>query len=229
MNPTAGGTGGERRGASVNEGFGTEDSLNKEIELKVVTRELLRERKQWKKWKYSFTSYLQLKDLDEVLTTILEDTPENRKKEIKVKHLLWTCIHHSVVENTLDPSKSFLDNWKKLLSIYDVVPMMTLNEGIDALNTIQVKQGQSLHDFIQHFDAAVTRINRLKPDYFKSSYYALQFLKKLPSTGKLEVVKQKYMEMIDDGDIDLVSMYQDFQLKVGANHQPKDNRQPREQ
>ena len=102
MNPTAGGTGGERRGASVNEGFGTEDSLNKEIELKVVTRELLRERKQWKKWKCSFTSYLQLKDLDEVLTTILEDTPENRKKEIKVKHLLWTCIHHSVVENTLD-------------------------------------------------------------------------------------------------------------------------------
>ena len=37
MNPTAGGTGGERKGASVNEGFGTEDSLNKEIELKVVT------------------------------------------------------------------------------------------------------------------------------------------------------------------------------------------------
>ena len=51
---------------------------------------------------------------------------------------------------------------------------------------------------MQQFDVAVTKINRLKPDYFTNSYYALQFLKKLPSTGKPKVVKQKYMEVIDD-------------------------------
>ena len=79
--------------------------------------------------------------------------------------------------------------------------------------------------FIQRFDTVVKRINRLQPEYFKNIYYALQFLKKLPYTQKLEVMKQKYSDMIKGDDINLSAMYQDFQLKV---HQLNGGRQNRE-
>ena len=75
------------------------------------------------------------------------------------------------MEDVFDAQCSIVDNWNELSSIFDVVSMMTLNTGIDALNNIQVKQGQGLHSFIQRFDAEGTRINRLQPDYLKKSYY----------------------------------------------------------
>ena len=51
------------------------------------------------------------------------------------------------MEDVLNAPSTIIENWNELNSIFDSVPMMTLNEGIDALNNLQVKQGQSLHDF----------------------------------------------------------------------------------
>jgi len=206
-------------------------STSKEGESKLVTRELLKKKNQWKKWKFSVVTYLKLHDLSHVLARepTEEDTEKQKKAEMRVKLILFQCCSSELVENVLDENKSTKMNWDKLVSLFDSVPIMSLNDCIQELNTMKVTGVMTLNEFIHAFDACVTKLEKLHAGYFKRSYYVFQFLKKLPSSAALEVVKQKYMEKIEiKEEVTLTTMYADFQAKVGSEYKLKGQRSKEE-